>query len=330
MRDAELQDLNAFTAVARARGFRGAAAASGMSASSLSAAVRRLEDRLGVRLLNRTTRSVAPTEAGRRLLERLMPALGEVEAALDSVAGFRDATRGTLRLNVPHAVARMILPDLLARFMAAHPGIVVDVTADDSFVDVLGEGFDAGIRYDERLEQDMIAVPIGPRLDRYVTVAAPAYLAAHGCPDRPEDLVRHLTIRHRFLNGTMLPWEYERGDRTVRVSPPARLIANSLEVQRAAVVAGLGIAATFEGFYRDLLDAGSVVEILHDWSTRFSGPFLYYAGRRHVPAPLRAFIAFLRAEAGRVPSNPAEGRTSASCSQTLREFDLIATDGAQP
>jgi DNA-binding transcriptional LysR family regulator len=294
MRDAELQDLNAFAAVAKARGFRGAAAVSGMSASALSTAVRRLEDRLGLRLLHRTTRSVAPTEAGQRLLERLVPALGEVESALESVDGYRDATRGTLRLNVPHAIARLILPDLLARFMASHPGIAVEVTADDSFVDVLGEGYDAGVRYDERLEQDMISVPIGPRVDRYVTVASPAYLAAHGCPASPQDLVRHQTIRHRFLNGTMLPWEFERGDRTIRVSPPARLIANSLEVQRAAVLAGLGIAATFEGFYRDMLDAGTVVEILPEWSTRFSGPFLYYAGRRHVPAPLRAFLTFLR------------------------------------
>jgi DNA-binding transcriptional LysR family regulator len=296
MRDAELQDLNAFAAVAKARGFRGAAALSGMSASSLSTAVRRLEDRLGVRLLHRTTRSVAPTEAGQRLLERLVPALGEVESALGSVDGYRDATRGTLRLNVPHVIGRLILPDLLARFMTAYPGIAVEVTADDSFVDVLGGGYDAGIRYDERLEQDMIAVPIGPRVDRYVTVAAPAYLAGHGCPVVPEELVRHQTVRHRFLNGTMLPWEFERDGRTVRVSPPARMITNSLELQRAAVLGGLGIAATFEGFYRDALDSGAVVEILPEWSTRFSGPFLYYAGRRHVPAPLRAFVDFLRAE----------------------------------
>lgn len=142
----------------------------------------------------------------------------------------------------------------------------------------------------------MIAVPIGPRLDRYVAVAAPAYLAANGCPAAPEDLVRHHAIRHRFLNGTMLPWEFERGERVVRVSPPARLTANSLELQRTAVVAGLGIAASFEGFYRDLLDAGLVVEILPEWSTRFSGPYLYFAGRRHVPAPLRAFLDFLRVE----------------------------------
>jgi DNA-binding transcriptional LysR family regulator len=297
MRDADLQDLNAFAAVARARGFRGAAAISGTSASALSSAVRRLEDRLGVRLLNRTTRSVAPTEAGLRLLERLTPALAEVEAALSSVEDYRDTTRGTLRLNVPNAVARLILPDLIIRFMADHPGVSVEVTADDGFVDVLAEGFDAGIRYDERLEQDMIAVPIGPRADRYVTVAAPAYLEQHGRPQHPDELVRHHVIRHRFLHGTMLPWEFERDGRTVKVSPPARLTTNSLELQRAAVASGFGIASTFEGFYRDLIDDGSVVEILSAWSTCFSGPYLYYAGRRHTPAPLRAFVNFLKTDA---------------------------------
>lgn len=297
MGDAELQDLLAFAAVARARGFRRAAAAGALSASSLSAAVRRLEERLGVRLLHRTTRSVAPTEVGLRLLERLAPALDAVGAALDSVNDGRDAVRGTLRLNVPGVVARLILPDLLTRFLAGHPDVVVEVTVDDGFVDVLGQGYDAGVRYDERLEQDMIAVPIGPRRDRYVAVAAPAYLAKHGTPAHPDALVDHVAVRHRFLHGVSLPWEFERDGRVVKVSPPARLATNSLELQRAAVVAGLGIAATFEGFYRDLLDQGRVVEILADWSTPFDGPFLYYSGRRYLPAPLRAFVDFLRAEA---------------------------------
>jgi DNA-binding transcriptional LysR family regulator len=297
MRDADLQDLLAFAAVARARSFRGAASVSGGSASTLSAAVRRLEERLGVRLFHRTTRSVALTEAGTRLLERLQPALGEVVAALDSVNGFRDTVAGTLRLNVPNAIARLILPELLSRFLAAHPGIDVEVTAEDGFVDVLGQGFDAGIRYDERLEQDMIAVPIGPRRDRYVTVAAPSYLNRRGTPAHPEELVAHRAIRHRFLHGVSLAWEFEREGRVLKVSPPARLMTNSLDIQRAAVTAGLGIACTFEGFYGDLLAAGAVVELMPDWSMRFPGPFLYYSGRRYVPAPLRAFIEFLRDEA---------------------------------
>ena len=163
----DLADLDAFAAVAQARSFRGAAAVRGVSASTLSEAVRRLEARLGLRLLNRTTRSVTPTEAGAQLFERLAPALGEVSAALDAVNSFRDSPTGTLRLNVPNVVARLVLPPVMPGFLATHPGIILEVTAEDSFVDVLAAGFDAGVRYDERLEQDMIAVPIGPRVQRF-------------------------------------------------------------------------------------------------------------------------------------------------------------------
>ena len=290
----DLQDLLAFSAVARARSFRGAAAQRGVSASALSAAVRRLETRLALRLLHRTTRSVAPTEAGARLLERLVPALGEVAAALDSVNSFRDRPTGTLRLNVPMAIARMILTDILPRFLAAYPDVKVEVTAQDEFIDVLGEGYDAGIRYDERLEQDMIAVPIGPRTDRFVCVAAPAYLDRRGRPLHPDALLGHDAIRHRFLHGISLPWEFERDGKLLQVAPPARLLSNSLELQRAAVVAGLGIACSFEGFWADLIASGAVEELLPDWSETFSGPFLFYSERRYVPGPLRAFVDFLR------------------------------------
>src|SRR5579859_4890740 len=176
MAEIDLSDLDAFAAVARARSFRGAASLRGVAASSLSEAVRRLEARLGMRLLNRTTRSVTPTEAGQRLLERLTPALGEVAAAVDAVNDFRETPSGTLRLNVPTIVAYAILPDIAGRFLAAHPGITLEVTAQDDFIDVLAAGYDAGIRYGERLERDMIAVPIGPRTQRFVVAAAPAYL----------------------------------------------------------------------------------------------------------------------------------------------------------
>jgi len=294
MNDAELQDLLAFAAVARERSFRGAAAQRGGSPSALSAAVRRVEARLGVRLLNRTTRSVTATEAGARLLERLAPALAEVAAAIDSVNSYRDRPTGTLRLNVPMAIARMILPGLMTRFLAAYPEVRVEVTAQDEFIDVLGAGFDAGIRYDERLEQDMIAVPIGPRRDRFVCVAAPAYLDRHGRPEHPDALLRHQAIRHRFLHGISLPWEFERDGRLVRVSPPPRLLTNSLELQREAVMAGLGLACSFEGFWSDLIASGGVEEVLADWSESFSGPFLFYSERRYVPGPLRAFVDFIR------------------------------------
>src|ERR1700733_7910155 len=183
----ELNDLAAFLAVARARGFRDAARISGVSASGLSAAVRRLEARLGLRLLNRTTRSVAPTEAGLRLIERLTPLFSEMEAALDVLNVFRDKPTGTLKLNVPSSAARIVLPGVIAPFLAAYPDIRVEVVVEDGFVDVLSIGCDAGIRYDERLEQDMIAIPIGPRVQRFAPAAAPSYLDAHGRPEHPRE-----------------------------------------------------------------------------------------------------------------------------------------------
>src|SRR5580658_6801950 len=192
---ADLADLGAFVAVARAGGFRDGARASGTSASGISEAVGRLEAKLGVRLLNRTTRSVVPTEAGARLLERLGPALNEVQAALDVVSSFRDRPAGTLRLNVPVSAARLTLPAIVPAFLAAYPEIRLEVIAEDSFVDVLAAGCDAGIRYDERLEKDMIAVPIGPRVQRFATAASPGYLNRRGRPQHPRDLLEHACLR---------------------------------------------------------------------------------------------------------------------------------------
>ena len=183
--DADLPDLAAFVAVVRAGGFRDGARVGGASASALSQAVRRLEARLGVRLLNRTTRSVAPTEAGARLFERLTPALSEIEAALDVVNAFRERPAGTLKLNVPANVARLVLPGIVTPFLKAYPDIQMEIIAEDGFVDVLAAGCDAGIRYDERLEQNMIAVPIGPRVQRFATAASPDYLAAKRLPRTP-------------------------------------------------------------------------------------------------------------------------------------------------
>jgi DNA-binding transcriptional LysR family regulator len=191
----ELADLSAFVAVVRTGGFREGARIGGVSASSLSQAVRRLEAKLGVRLLNRTTRSVAPSEAGTRLFERLVPALNEVETAIDGVNAFRDRPAGTLKLNVPGSVARLVLPAIVAPFLKAYPDIRLEVTVEDGFVDVLAAGCDAGIRYDERLEQDMIAVPIGPRVQRFATAASPAYLDARGRPSHPRDLLEHACLR---------------------------------------------------------------------------------------------------------------------------------------
>jgi DNA-binding transcriptional LysR family regulator len=298
MADPDLADLDVFSAVAHRRSFRGAAALRGVSASALSEAVRRLEERLGVRLLNRTTRSVTPTEAGARLLERLVPALGEVSAALDQVNSFRDSPVGTLRLNVPVIVAQRILPPIATAFLKAHPGITLDVAAEDSFVDVLAGGFDDGIRYEERLEQDMIAVPIGPRVQRFVAGAAPSYIATRGRPEHPRDLLNHACICHRFRSGVISSWEFERGGEIVRVAPQGPLIAGSGDLELAAAIGGLGVICSFEDYIGPALANGALVPILEDWWQSFPGPFLYYASRRHMPAPLRAFVDFIKSQPG--------------------------------
>jgi DNA-binding transcriptional LysR family regulator len=209
---------------------------------------------------------------------------------------FRNSPTGTLRLNVPGIVAQLFLPPIVERFLRAHPGIVVEVTADDSFIDVLAEGFDAGVRYDERLEQDMIAVPIGPRVQRFAVAAAAAYLAAHGRPKHPKDLLAHACIRHRFPSGATPPWEFERKGEIVRVTPSGPLIANTLELKLSAAIAGLGIVHSFEEHLAASIARGELEPVLEDWWQNFSGPFLYYAGRRHLPAPLRAFIDFVKTQ----------------------------------
>ena len=298
---ADLADLTALLAVARAGGFREAARATDGSASSLSAAVRRLEAKLGVRLLNRTTRSVAPTEAGARLLDRLKPALLEVEAALDVVNGFRDRPAGTLRLNVPVSAVRLVLPRIVPPFLAAYPDIRLDIVAEDSFVDMLAAGCDAGIRYDERLEQDMIAVPIGPREQRFATAASPAYLDRRGRPGHPRELLAHACLRGRFSSGAMPLWEFERDGEIVRVDPGGPLIVRAGEAVDLAVeaaVAGIGVIHLFEDWLRPRLDSGALEPVLQPWWRPFTGPFLYYPSRRHLPAPLRAFVDFIGATRG--------------------------------
>jgi len=293
----DLGDLSAFVAVARAGGFRDAARVTDSSASGLSDAVRRLETRLGVRLFNRTTRSVVPTDAGKSLLERLGPLLSEVDHALDIVNGFRDTPSGTLRLNVPVSAARLVLPAIVPGFLAAYPEIRLEVIADESFVDVLAAGCDAGIRYEERLELDMVAVPIGPRVQRAAAAAAPAYLAQRGHPEHPRDLLGHACMRGRFASGAMVDWHFERDGESVTIEPAGPLLvqiggASDLAVE--AAVAGLGIVYLFEDWLRPYIARGQLVPVLEPWWPQFSGPYLYYPGRRLVPAPLRAFVDFIR------------------------------------
>lgn len=296
----DLTELQAFVAVARAKGFRDGARATGNSASGLSEAVRRLETRLGVRLLNRTTRSVVPTEAGERLLARLAPALDEVEAAVDVVNGFRDRPAGTLKLNVPVSASRLVLPSIVPRFLAAYPDIRLEVAADENFVDVLAAGCDAGIRYEERLEQDMIAVPIGPRVQRLALGAAPGYLARRGRPAHPRDLLGHACILGRFAGRAIPPWDFERDGEKVRIEPSGQLLVElgaAVDLAVDAALAGTGVVHLFEAWLKPHFESGALEPVLEPWWESFSGPFLYYPGRRLVPAPLRAFIDFIRAGA---------------------------------
>ena len=236
--------------------------------------------------------------AGARLLERLAPALGEIEAAVDVVNGFRARPMGTLKLNVPVSAARLVLPSLLPRFLAAYPEIRVEVIAEESFVDLLAAGCDAGIRYEERLEQDMIAVPIGPRMQRIATAAAPAYLARRGRPKHPRDLLEHVCLLGRFASGYRPPWEFERKGKVLKIDPEGPLLVTlggAADLLVDAAVAGLGVVHLFEDWLRPRFADGSLEPLLEPWWQGFSGPFLYYPGRRLVPGPLRAFVEFVKA-----------------------------------
>ncbi|HEU4655866.1 MAG TPA: LysR family transcriptional regulator [Steroidobacteraceae bacterium] len=295
----DLPDLMAFIAVARSGGFREAARVSNSSASSMSEAVRRLEEKLGVRLLNRTTRSVAPTEAGAQLLKRLEPAVAEFESAIDVVNSFRDRPAGNLKLNVPVAASRLVLPQLLPEFLQAYPDIQVEIVADDSFVDILASGCDAGIRYEEHLEQDMVAIPIGPCQQKFAAGASKEYLERHGRPNHPRDLSQHACIRGKFSSGAIPAWEFERDGETIEVEPHGQLTvrvgaAKDLAVEVA--IAGGGIVYLFQDWLRPYFDNGSLEPVLEPWWISFSGPFLYYPSRRHMPGPLRAFVDFVQGQ----------------------------------
>jgi DNA-binding transcriptional LysR family regulator len=292
MPDIDYRDLAVFLAVARTRNFRRAAAEQRVSTSTLSLRLRELEERLGVRLLNRTTRSVALTEAGEMLLGRVAPAMAEVDEAVMLVRGLRAVPSGRLRINAPPPVVDLVLSPMVAPFLKAHPKIDLEIVAESSFVDIVGAGFDAGVRYGEHLAQDMIAVSLGPP-QHYAVVASPAYIARHGRPGRPEDLLNHPAIRTRFGSGTMLDWEFEKAGRTIKVSPPAQLIVNYQGLATQAAQDGVGFWFTFEGYVRDAVRSGALVSVLEDWCPSFPGPFLYYPSRRQPPPALAAFVAFV-------------------------------------
>lgn len=288
-----LPDLTAFALLAELRSFRRAGAALGVSASALSHRLRRMEAQLGVRLLNRSTRSVSPTEAGERLLARLSPALADIEAGLTEVAEFRERPGGRLRLNVPRSAARLAIAPRLGGFLQAYPDIRVEVVSDNNLVDIVAGGFDAGIRFDENLPAEMVAVRVGQPL-RMVAAASPAYVAEHGAPQHPDDLARHACLRMRFASGALYDWELEKGDDIRRVAVNGPLISDDVDVLKQAAIDGAGIAFLIEpGVAAELAD-GRLVSLLDDWCPPFPGYSIYYPSRRQVSPALRAFIDWMR------------------------------------
>ena len=294
MRNPGLEKMNAFAAIAERRSFAKAAVALGVSPSTLSQTIRDLEERLGVRLLNRTTRSVAPTEAGERLLERLRPLLADFDAVIDTVRAFRDKPAGVIRLTVPPPAASFILAPALQRFFASYPDIKLEISVDLNMVDIVADRFDAGIRLGNRVDRDMIAVRVSDPVRRAL-VAAPAYLAQHPAPETPRDLLRHNAIRFRLPGGGFIPWRFEENGKSFEVAPEGSLVVNEPEMAVRAAVDGVGVLYAARQYVDEAMTAGRLMPMLEAWvPTETDGFFLYYPSRRHVPAPLQALINFLR------------------------------------
>ncbi|WP_374370559.1 LysR family transcriptional regulator [Dongia sp.] len=287
-----LDDLEIFAAIARHGSFRKAAIERGVSASALSQAMRLLEERLGTRLLNRTTRSVAVTEAGEALLARLAPALDDIGAAIDHMNSFRQEPGGTIRINAPGPAIDHLLAPLVAPFLARYPAIELELMRDNAYADIVGQGFDAGVRFGEEVARDMIAVKLGPPL-RYAVAGSPAYVKAMGRPKHPKDLAAHHCIRHRFPGGAIFPWEFRKGGKAVSVTPQGRLTINDPRTSLEAARAGIGLARLQEAYLRADFSRGRLVEVLADWSETLPGWYLYYPSRRHMPAAMRAFLRFI-------------------------------------
>ncbi|CAB3650344.1 HTH-type transcriptional regulator PgrR [Paraburkholderia sediminicola] len=288
-----LADLTAFSAVATHRSFRRAADALGVSRSSLSHAMLALERDLGVRLLNRTTRSVSPTEAGEALLARLAPVLRDLDDALDAVADARGNPSGTLRINANESAARLLLKTVVPLFLKRFPSMALDLVAEGRLVDIVERGFDAGVRLGESVPRDMVAVRISDDL-RFVVVAAPSYLSGRTPLITPDDLRNHDCIRQRLPSGKRYRWEFRKHGEEMAIDVPGVLTLDHNGLMVEAASDGLGLAYVPESTARDWLDDGRLVTVLEDWCPFIPGLCLYYPGHRHVPAGLRAFIDVLR------------------------------------
>lgn len=286
--------MSAFLTVAEERSFTRAARLLGVSPSALSHAVRGLEERIGVRLLSRTTRSVAPTDAGEQFIARLGPALADVRGALDQIAGLRDKPAGRVRLVASRLSARMVLAPKLGQFARDYPDVLLDLTTtEEGRFDLVGAGFDAGIHLGEFIERDMVAVRVSTD-QRAAIVGAPAYFAAHPMPKSPRDLPRHRCLNFRHGSQGVYRWEFDKGRQSLAVAVHGALVADDVEVLVRAALDGAGLAFTLEDHVAPHLESGALVRVLEDWCPPFAGYFLYYPGRRQQPAALTALINTLR------------------------------------
>ncbi|PDT31491.1 LysR family transcriptional regulator [Rhizobium sp. M10] len=295
MRATELSELAAFAAVARHKSFRKAGEERGVTASAVSHAVLNLEDRIGIRLLNRTTRSVSLTEAGELLISHLDPAFGEMAAALDALNRYRDTPFGKVRINVPNSIGPFVIGRIIAPLLQRNPNLQLEINATDRLVDIVEEGFDAGIRFGERVTEGMIALRIKPRI-RLVVVGSPAYFESRPKPATPHELKGHLCIQNMFPSGARYAWEFEKDGQTVSFQPTGPLSLDDHELMMQAALGGVGLAYIWEPRVEKAVAGGELIQVLDDWCQPEEPLYLYYPSRRHMSAGFRAVIDAIRAE----------------------------------
>jgi DNA-binding transcriptional LysR family regulator len=288
-----LTELDAVVAVARKGNFRAAATELGMSASALSHAISALEDRLGVRIFNRTTRSVSLSEAGERFLARVTPALSEIRDAMDEANSQSNIPTGTVRINTLTGAARQIMTPIVLEYMRRYPDMRVDIVTEGRLVDIVAEGFDAGIRLTETVPKDMVGVPVGSE-QRFAVVGAPTYFASNPPPLAPTDLLSHRCIRIRMPGGTIYRWEFEKRGEALAIDVDGTLTLDEPDLMLEATLAGVGLAYLWEWYARPHIEAGRLIRVLKDWTPPFPGHCLYYPNGRHASAALRALIGLIR------------------------------------
>lgn len=293
MTSPNLTHLTVFASVARHLSFQRAATDTGMSTSAVSHAIRGLEDRLGVTLFNRTTRSVALTEAGRHFLDRLQPALRDVDAAVEAMNMFRASPTGTVRINTPLIAAHMVVAPVMARFLSTYPDLSLEIVDDNLMIDVIAAGFDAGIRYPDAVPVDMVAVPLGPPC-RFAVVASQAWLGRHGLIGHPDDLLRHECVRYRLASGKTFQWEFEKDGQERLIDVNGRISVGDELLALRAAMDGVGPAFVFEHAAKAFIEAGHLVRLLDDWCPILPSFVLYYSRQRQASAALRAFIEIAR------------------------------------